>query len=1025
MSKQSFFLICALCVLCGSGSAQTLTQISDTLYNADGTKASGRIVISWDAFTSGSVTVDGGTLTYSIPATGGTAGAVNVSLYPNAGATPAGTSYRARYFLANAANYTETWVVPATGPVKIADVRVSLVPSPTVTFNPTTQLYSGSIAKGTLLSGGSTAGYLGLFGVGANGLCLVTDSTQSLGIKWGSCAAGGTGISSLNGLTTSAQTFANDTNVTISSSGSVHTLGWSSALGLSRGGTNQTAWTAARCVRVNNAGTALEAFSSDCGSGGGNHNLLSSTHPDTVAAAPVLGDLLTGNSTPAWSRFAGNITTAKQFLTQTGTGTVSAAPAWAAIADGDIPSTLTRDSEVVISGTANEITSSASGPATTLSIPAQLNISGKEIIGGATPLKFEGTTDNNIYTQFTFTDPTVSTKTVTFPNADSNTVQPDTGAANNFLTAISAAGVISKAQPAFTNLSGSATASQVPNLESLNGTLDVASGGTGTGSTLTGLIRGSATAFTAAELSGDATTSGSNAVTVVNLPDGVTQAGHLLATNIAAPVSPAAGKVKLFADSTDLRFHDKNAAGTVATTVVADAGAANNFLTAISAAVVISKAQPAFTNISGTATAGQVPNLESLNGTLDIASGGTGTGSTLTGLVRGSATAMTAAELSGDVTTSGSNAATFAATATVTESRLFCSDAGVSDTYACSLSPAIASYVTGTHYRFKANTANTGVATINFNALGAITIKKVAGGITTDLADNDIRAGQWVEIAYDGTNMQMQSTLGNVPSGSGTVNTGTAGRLAAYPATGTTVDDTADVDSVSQPGFCQDAGTTDTYACNLSPAPAAYTTGTLYRFKANTINTGAATINFNALGAKTIVKNVGVITATLSDGDICAGQWITIIYDGTNMQLASPPCNGTGMGYTMQGFAPSFNPVDADTGFWGCRFDTGFQGNATRAACYMPKTGTVKKIFLEFIQTAGSAETSTIYFRLNNTTDTVISSAIVNNATVTTFNNVALSIAVTAGDYFEFKWITPTWVTNPTSVGIWASVYIE
>jgi len=43
---------------------------------------------------------------------------------------------------------------------------------------------------------------------------------------------------------------------------------------------------------------------------------------------------------------------------------------------------------------------------------------------------------------------------------------------------------------------------------------------------------------------------------------------------------------------------------------------------------------------------------------VSIANGGTGTGSTLTGLMRGNSSAMTAAELSGDVTTSGSNAAT-------------------------------------------------------------------------------------------------------------------------------------------------------------------------------------------------------------------------------------------------------------------------------------------------------------------------------------------------------------------------------
>lgn len=95
----------------------------------------------------------------------------------------------------------------------------------------------------------------------------------------------------------------------------------------------------------------------------------------------------------------------------------------------------------------------------------------------------------------------------------------------------------------------------------------------------------------------------------------------------------------------------------------------------------------------------------------------------------------------------------------------FAADAGANDTYVATLVPAPLAYITGEHYRFKANTANTGACTINFNGLGAKTIKKAAGGITTDLADNDIRAGQWVDLVYDGTNMQMQSLLGNAPAG--------------------------------------------------------------------------------------------------------------------------------------------------------------------------------------------------------------------------------------------------------------------
>lgn len=95
---------------------------------------------------------------------------------------------------------------------------------------------------------------------------------------------------------------------------------------------------------------------------------------------------------------------------------------------------------------------------------------------------------------------------------------------------------------------------------------------------------------------------------------------------------------------------------------------------------------------------------------------------------------------------------------------LSCTDAVGTDSYACSLSPAIAAYTTGMTVVFKAGTANTGAASLNLNSLGAKTIVKVAGGITTALADNDIRSGQIVITSYDGANFQMQSTNGNAPS---------------------------------------------------------------------------------------------------------------------------------------------------------------------------------------------------------------------------------------------------------------------
>lgn len=85
--------------------------------------------------------------------------------------------------------------------------------------------------------------------------------------------------------------------------------------------------------------------------------------------------------------------------------------------------------------------------------------------------------------------------------------------------------------------------------------------------------------------------------------------------------------------------------------------------------------------------------------------------------------------------------------------------------------------------------------------------------------------------------------------------------------------------------YAADAGANDTYVITLSPVPTSYTNGMVVYFKANTANTGAATINVNSLGAKTIVKGVNT---TLADGDIAAGMFCTIIYDGTNFVLQNP-----------------------------------------------------------------------------------------------------------------------------------------
>lgn len=84
--------------------------------------------------------------------------------------------------------------------------------------------------------------------------------------------------------------------------------------------------------------------------------------------------------------------------------------------------------------------------------------------------------------------------------------------------------------------------------------------------------------------------------------------------------------------------------------------------------------------------------------------------------------------------------------------------------------------------------------------------------------------------------------------------------------------------------YATDVGSTDAYYIAI-PGITSYILHQTFRLKVNTANTGAATINVNGLGAKTIVKYVNT---TLADGDIAAGMFITIIYDGTNFVLQNP-----------------------------------------------------------------------------------------------------------------------------------------
>lgn len=191
-----------------------------------------------------------------------------------------------------------------------------------------------------------TDGYLGqkdVLLIGGDNMTIEDMSTADL-FKFRFSVLSTGSIASLNGLVTSSQTFANDTNVTITSSSSTHTLGWSGTLGITRGGTGQS--------------TALAGF-------------------NALSPLTTLGDVLyyTGSNN---ARLSGNITTIRKFLRQTGTGSVSAAPAWDTILASDIPGsalTRTNDTNVTLTLGGNASTALLNSASLTLGWTGQLSTS--------------------------------------------------------------------------------------------------------------------------------------------------------------------------------------------------------------------------------------------------------------------------------------------------------------------------------------------------------------------------------------------------------------------------------------------------------------------------------------------------------------------------------------------------------------------------------------------------------------------------------------------------------------------------
>lgn len=115
-----------------AGAQLATTTVQGTVYRADGSVASGTLLVSWPAFsTAMGQSVAAGSVSAAISSNG----FVSLNLAPNSGAYPAGTYYTAVYHLSDGTVSREYWVVPATASTTISSVRAQLAPA-TVAVQP-------------------------------------------------------------------------------------------------------------------------------------------------------------------------------------------------------------------------------------------------------------------------------------------------------------------------------------------------------------------------------------------------------------------------------------------------------------------------------------------------------------------------------------------------------------------------------------------------------------------------------------------------------------------------------------------------------------------------------------------------------------------------------------------------------------------------------------------------------------------------------------------------------------------------
>lgn len=205
--------------------------------------------------------------------------------------------------------------------------------------------------------------------------------------------------------------------------------------------------------------------------------------------------------------------------------------------------------------------------------------------------------------------------------------------------------------------------------------------------------------------------------------------------------------------------------------------------------------------------------------------------------------------------------------------------------------------------------------------------------------------------------------------------------------------------------YCRSTTGNDTYTCSLTPSLTAYATGGCVVLNAGTANTGAATLNVDTLGAKSILTRSG---GALSNGDITADKPITLCYDGTQYII-----QGDGGGSATPTLADVWWPFGPPTGS-----EIAFNPGATVVKAYSFTPAFNMSFTKIAYQASGTASVAFAIYdfggtaKVTNATANCANSSGSGNGHVCSF---AGTVTLTAGTTYRFAF------SGDTSTGIYVS----